>query len=136
MHAVDWATTWRKMPEAFIRWRSPHRSPARTVFRWGVKNTAQAVFSWTPGVAACPRILHSLAPTTRARVFITNTTLHNPTGTTISREVADNILMIARHNGMTIVEDDIFAELNRNRYCSLASLDSRHSVIYVGSFSK
>jgi DNA-binding transcriptional MocR family regulator len=83
-----------------------------------------------------PRILHSLAHTTRARVFITNSTFHNPTGTTISREVADNILMIARHNGMTIVEDDIFSELNKNRYCSLASLDSQHNVIYVGSFSK
>jgi DNA-binding transcriptional MocR family regulator len=83
-----------------------------------------------------PRILHSTASATRARVFITNTTFHNPTGTTISREVADNILMIARHNGMTILEDDVFAELNKNRSRSLASLDPQHSVIYVGSFSK
>lgn len=82
------------------------------------------------------RALQALVAKSNARVFITNTTFHNPTGTTTSQQVAHEILMAARAHDLTIVEDDIFAELAVDRPSSLASLDRLQRVIYIGSFSK
>jgi DNA-binding transcriptional MocR family regulator len=80
--------------------------------------------------------LNATASTTGARVFITNTTFHNPTGTTTSLQVAHDILVAARQHDFTIVEDDIFAELAPERTTSLASLDRLRRVVHIGSFSK
>lgn len=85
-----------------------------------------------PDVAALQSIIAKLRP----RVFITNTTFHNPTGTTTSPQVAHEVLMAARAHDMTIVEDDIFSELAPDRASSLASLDRLQHVVYIGSFSK
>jgi DNA-binding transcriptional MocR family regulator len=80
--------------------------------------------------------LHAVATSTGARVFITNTNLHNPTGTTTSLQVAQGLLKVARLHGITILEDDIFAELTSDGHTSLASPDQLNNVVYVGSFSK
>ncbi len=85
-----------------------------------------------PDVAA----LKALAESTHARVFITNTTFQNPTGTTTSAQVAHSILLAAEQHGLTIVEDDIFAELAPEPLATLASLDRVRRVVYIGSFSK
>lgn len=76
------------------------------------------------------------ASATRARVFITNTTFQNPTGTSTSLQVAHDILVAARQHDFIVVEDDIFAELAPERTTSLASLDRLRRVVYIGSFSK
>ncbi|HEV7137019.1 MAG TPA: PLP-dependent aminotransferase family protein [Steroidobacteraceae bacterium] len=80
--------------------------------------------------------LDSLARQTGARLFITNTTYQNPTGTTTSIQVAHAVLHVAERHGLTICEDDIFAELPADRVTPLASLDRLERVIYIGSFSK
>jgi len=91
-----------------------------------------------PRTASGPDVQALQASVSRlnARVFFTNTTFHNPTGTTTSPQVAHEILMTARARDLTIVEDDIFAELAPERPSSLASLDALQRVIYIGSFSK
>ena len=80
--------------------------------------------------------LDSLARQTRARLFITNTTQQNPTGTTTSPQVAHAVLRMAETHDLTVCEDDIFAELLPERGTPLASLDHLERVIYIGSFSK
>jgi DNA-binding transcriptional MocR family regulator len=85
-----------------------------------------------PDAAALAR----LARETRARLFITNTTYQNPTGTTTCAQTAHALLRVAEQHGLTICEDDIFAELSPERTTPLASLDRLERVIYIGSFSK
>lgn len=91
-----------------------------------------------PRLASGPdaNALQTLAASLRPRLFITNTTCHNPTSTTTSPQVAHDVLLAAAQHNFTIVEDDIFAELAPERTTSLASLDRLRNVIYIGSFSK
>lgn len=72
----------------------------------------------------------------RPRLYITNSALHNPTGATPSPQTAHRILNIATEQGMTIVEDDIFADFEPEPSARLAALDGLSSVIRIGSFSK
>ena len=85
-----------------------------------------------PDIAA----LNTIAAKSKPRVFITNTTAHNPTGTTTSTQVAHEVLLAAERYDLTIIEDDIFAELAPERTASLASLERLRRVTYIGSFSK
>jgi DNA-binding transcriptional MocR family regulator len=80
--------------------------------------------------------LNAIALTARPRVFFTNTTLQNPTGTTTTPPVAHAVLSAADRYDFTIVEDDISAELAPVRTANLASLDGLRRVVYVSSFSK
>jgi len=91
-----------------------------------------------PRTASGPDInaLNALALATKPRLFITNSTAHNPTGTTTSPQVAHDLLTAAKQHDFSIVEDDICAELPPERYSNIASLDRLRRVIYVGSFSK
>ena len=70
------------------------------------------------------------------RLYITNSALHNPTGATISPQTAHRILSAAAANGLTIVEDDIFADFEPSLSPRLAILDGFNHVIRIGSFSK
>ena len=80
--------------------------------------------------------LNAIALTARPRVFFTNTTLQNPTGTTTSPAAAHAVLTAADRYDFTIVEDDISSELAPVRTANLASLDGLRRVVYVSSFSK
>lgn len=80
--------------------------------------------------------LNAIALTARPRVFFTNTTLQNPTGTTTTPSVAHAILSAADRYDFTIVEDDISSELAPVRTANLACLDGLRRVVYVSSFSK
>jgi DNA-binding transcriptional MocR family regulator len=100
---------------------------ARGIRPIGVPRTATG-----PDAAA----LSAIAAEAKPRAFITNTTAHNPTGTTTSPQVAHDVLLAAEQHDFTIIEDDIFAELAPERSSSLASLDRLRRVVYIGSFSK
>lgn len=80
--------------------------------------------------------LDMLARHSGARLFLTNTTYQNPTGTTTSPQTAHALLRVAEQRGLTICEDDIFVELSPERTTPLASLDRLQQTLYVGSFSK
>ena len=69
-------------------------------------------------------------------LYITNSALHNPTGATLSPQIAHQILNIATSHKMIVVEDDIFAGFEPEPSPRLAALDGLSSVIRIGSFSK
>jgi DNA-binding transcriptional MocR family regulator len=72
----------------------------------------------------------------RPRLYITNSAIHNPTGATLSAQVAHKILVAAAANDLTVVEDDIFADFEPEPSPRLAVLDGLSRVIRIGSFSK
>lgn len=72
----------------------------------------------------------------RPRLYITNSALQNPTGATISPQTAHRVLTAAAAHDLTIVEDDIFADLEPEPSPRLAALDGLSRVIRIGSFSK
>jgi len=72
----------------------------------------------------------------RPKLFFINTVFHNPTGTTVSPQVAFRLLQMARENGITIVEDDIYADYQATPTERLATLDQLEHVIYIGGLSK
>ncbi len=72
----------------------------------------------------------------RPRLYVTNSALHNPTGATLSPRIAHEILNLAAAHDLTIVEDDIFSDLEPEPSVRLAALDGLARVIRIGSFSK
>ncbi len=69
-------------------------------------------------------------------LYITNSALHNPTGATMSPQVAHKVLKLAAAHNLTIIEDDIFAAFESESSVRLAVLDGLENVIRIGSFSK
>jgi DNA-binding transcriptional MocR family regulator len=74
--------------------------------------------------------------TYRPRLYITNSAIHNPTGATLSPVVAHRLLKLAEPAGLTIVEDDIFADFEQAPAPRLAAFDGLDRVVHIGSFSK
>lgn len=72
----------------------------------------------------------------RPRLYITNSAIHNPTGATLSPVVAHRVLKLADQHGLTIIEDDIFADFEHHPAPRLAAFDGLDRVIQIGSFSK
>ncbi|TQV72438.1 PLP-dependent aminotransferase family protein [Denitrobaculum tricleocarpae] len=72
----------------------------------------------------------------RPRIFFTQSTGHNPTGTSFDLPTAHGVLQIANQARMLVVDDDPFVDLPGRGGIRLAALDQIRSVIFVGSFSK
>ena len=72
----------------------------------------------------------------RPRIYLTNVALHNPTGATIAPATAHRVLRLAEQFGLTIVEDDVFADMEPEPSPRLAAFDGLERVVQLGSFSK
>ena len=72
----------------------------------------------------------------RPRLYLTNVALHNPTGATIAPATAHKLLRLAEQHDLTIIEDDVFGDLEPEPSPRLAAFDGLERVIQVGSFSK
>jgi len=72
----------------------------------------------------------------RPRLYITNCALHNPTGATLSPANAHRLLKLAEAHGLTVIEDGIFMDFEREPGLRLAAFDGLERVIHIGSFSK
>lgn len=72
----------------------------------------------------------------RPKLYLTNSAIHNPTGATLSPVTAHKLLKLAEQFGLTIVEDDLFADFERIAAPRLAAFDGLERVIQIGSFSK
>jgi DNA-binding transcriptional MocR family regulator len=81
-------------------------------------------------------ILEQLAAAHRPKVYFTQSVMQNPTGTDMSPHVAFRVLQAAEHYNFTVVEDDIFCDLQVKPTPRLATLDQLNRVIYARSFSK
>ncbi|MBB4006217.1 aminotransferase-like domain-containing protein [Allorhizobium taibaishanense] len=85
-----------------------------------------------PDLAAFAAILE----THRPRLYITNSGVHNPTGASLSAVNAHRVLTLADRAGLTIVEDDIFADFEDVASARLSAFDGLNRVVQIGSFSK
>ncbi|KPF69558.1 GntR family transcriptional regulator [Bosea sp. AAP35] len=85
-----------------------------------------------PDMAALEQVLAQHRP----RLYVTNSALHNPTGATLSPLVAHRVLKLADQFGLTIVEDDIFADFEPEPSPRLSAFDGLQRVVQIGSFSK
>jgi len=72
----------------------------------------------------------------KPRLYITNSALQNPTGTTLSPVTAHRLLKLAQAHDLLIVEDDIYADFEHSPAPRLAAFDGLERVIHIGSFSK
>jgi DNA-binding transcriptional MocR family regulator len=81
-------------------------------------------------------ILENLAAAHRPKVYFTQSVMHNPTGTDMSAHVTFKVLQAAERHNFTVVEDDIFCDLQAKPTPRLATLDQLNRVIYARSFSK
>ena len=77
-----------------------------------------------------------IAAAHRPRLYITNSAIHNPTGATLSPVAAHRVLKLAEQFGITIIEDDIFADFEHTPAARLAAFDGLDRVVHIGSFSK
>jgi hypothetical protein len=71
----------------------------------------------------------------RPRLFILQSLLHNPTGTSLGPAAAHRILLLAEQYDFLVVEDDAYGDLAEDRDLRLASLDLRR-VVYLSGFTK
>ena len=72
----------------------------------------------------------------RPRLFFTQSLAHNPTGGSMTLNVAHGVLRLSEQYGFTLVEDDPFADILPPLLPRLAALDGLDRVIYVGTFAK
>jgi len=72
----------------------------------------------------------------KPKVFFTQPRLHSPTGSSATLSQLHRLLQLAEKYDFTLVENDIYADLDPQPRPTLASLDQLHRVIYISSFSK
>jgi DNA-binding transcriptional MocR family regulator len=80
--------------------------------------------------------LEQLLTTHRPKVFFTQPRLQSPTGSVAQLSHLHRVLQLAETHDFTIVENDIYVDLDPDPRPSLASLDQLQRVITVGSYSK
>ena len=69
-------------------------------------------------------------------MFIVNTAVHNPTGSTLSLGVAHEVLRIAERFDFLLAEDDTFADFHPGTPVRLAALDRLQRVLLIGGYAK
>lgn len=80
--------------------------------------------------------LEQLLQSHRPKLFFVNSVLQNPTGSTLTPAVAHRLLQLAERYDFTLIEDDIYADLQCEPTVRMAALDGFNRVIYLSSFSK
>ena len=80
--------------------------------------------------------LEALLQKHRPKCLFISSLYHNPTGTSLCREVAERLLELARDKDLLIVEEDVYGDLQHASCTRLSALPHDGRVIYVSSFSK
>ena len=70
------------------------------------------------------------------KAFFTQPRLQSPTNSVAPISQLYRVLQLAEQHDVTLVENDIYADLDPQARPSLASLDQLKRVVYIGSFSK
>lgn len=82
------------------------------------------------------QVLQQLLQDHKPKCLFINSLFHNPTGSSLTPVVAQQVLELANAHDFFIVEDGIYADLQGGFATQLAALDFNQRVIYVASFSK
>jgi DNA-binding transcriptional MocR family regulator len=80
--------------------------------------------------------LEALVVEHRPKVFFTQPRLQSPTGSVANLAHLHRVVQLAEQHQITVVENDIYADLDPEPRPSLASLDQLQRVVYISSFSK
>ncbi|MBS0433928.1 MAG: PLP-dependent aminotransferase family protein [Proteobacteria bacterium] len=80
--------------------------------------------------------LEALIAEHKPSVFFTQPRLQSPTGSVAPIAQLYRVLQLAEAHGLTLVENDLYADMDPLARPSLASLDQLRRVIHIGSFSK
>jgi len=80
--------------------------------------------------------LEALVLAHRPKVFFTQPRLQSPTGSVANLAHLHRVVQLAEQHQITVVENDIYADLDPEPRPSLASLDQLQRVVYISSFSK
>lgn len=80
--------------------------------------------------------LEALIAEHRPSVFFTQPRLQSPTGSVAPIAQLYRVLQLAEAHGLTLVENDLYVDMDPLQRPSLASLDQLKRVVYVGSYSK
>ena len=83
-----------------------------------------------------PSCYEELVKLYNPKVYLCNSVFHNPTGITIDPRDAFQILKISQAHNVTIIEDDVYGDLDEGNATRMATLDGLNQVIYISSFSK
>jgi DNA-binding transcriptional MocR family regulator len=81
-------------------------------------------------------VMEQLIEAHAARLYVTVSVLHNPTGASLSLHRAHQLLRLAERHGLHVVEDDTYAHLAPAHLPRLAALDGLHRSFYISGFSK
>jgi len=85
-----------------------------------------------PDLDAFEQVLEQHKP----RVYITNSSVQNPTSASLSPLTAHRVLKLAEQHDLMIIEDDTFNDFEHTPSPRLAAFDGLERVIHIGSFSK
>lgn len=80
--------------------------------------------------------LEALLVEHRPKAFFTQPRLQSPTNSVAPVAQLFRVLQLAGQHDVTLVENDLYVDLDTERRPSLASLDQLQRVIYIGSYSK
>jgi len=80
--------------------------------------------------------LEALIVEHRPKAFFTQPRLQSPSNSIAPIAQLYRVLQLAEAHGLTLVENDIYADMDPQQRPSLASLDQLKRVIYIGSYSK
>lgn len=80
--------------------------------------------------------LEALVLEHKPKVFFTQPRLQSPTGSVANLAHLHRVVQLAEQHHFTVVENDIYADLDPEPRPSLASLDQLQRVVYISSFSK
>lgn len=80
--------------------------------------------------------LEALLRKYRPRGLFINSFYQNPTGSSLTPGVAQQVVQLAKIHGVLVIEDDVYADLHSGPGTRLAALGIDDNVIYVGSYSK
>lgn len=81
-------------------------------------------------------VMERLMRKARPRLLVLGPAASNPTGLSVERDNGARILQLARRYGVTIFEDDVYADLCPSPVTRLAAADGLDRVVHAGSFSK
>jgi DNA-binding transcriptional MocR family regulator len=82
------------------------------------------------------QVLEALLVKYRPRALFINSFYHNPTGSSLTPVVAQQVLQLTKAHGVLVIEDDVYADLHSGPGTRLAAMGIDDNVIYVGSYSK
>jgi DNA-binding transcriptional MocR family regulator len=80
--------------------------------------------------------LEALVIEHQPKVFFTQPRLQSPTGSVANLAHLHRVVQLAEQHRFTVIENDIYADLDPEPRPSLASLDQLQRVVYISSFSK